>query len=303
MEVPNRSNYLVKTDNLFKTYKEYHAVNEVSMTINKGDIYGFIGKNGAGKTTFIRLITQLIEKSSGNLTFNSVNKMKMGAVIEGPVCYPYLSARDNLNYYAIQRNIKNKKRIDEVLEFVGLANVDKKKVFKDYSLGMKQRLGIGLAILDNPEFLILDEPVNGLDPQGIVEIREIIHRLNTEFGTTILISSHILTELSLVASRYGIINEGSLIKELTSEELAEECGRSISLKSSTDSLTIELLSKNNYQVEQKDDFIVVKAEKEMMPAIAKLLFENNIYLTHFDYREENLEEYYLNLIDGRAKHD
>lgn len=303
MEVPNRSNYLVKTDNLFKTYKEYHAVNEVSMTINKGDIYGFIGKNGAGKTTFIRLITQLIEKSSGNLTFNSVNKMKMGAVIEGPVCYPYLSARDNLNYYAIQRNIKNKKRIDEVLEFVGLANVDKKKVFKDYSLGMKQRLGIGLAILDNPEFLILDEPVNGLDPQGIVEIREIIHRLNTEFGTTILISSHILTELSLVASRYGIINEGSLIKELTSEELAEECGRSISLKSSTDSLTIELLSKNNYQVEQKDDFIMVKAEKETMPAIAKLLFENNIYLTHFDYREENLEEYYLNLIDGRAKHD
>ncbi|MEI5990244.1 hypothetical protein A5881_001737 [Enterococcus termitis] len=303
MEVPNRSNYLVKTDNLFKTYKEYHAVNEVSMTINKGDIYGFIGKNGAGKTTFIRLITQLIEKSSGNLTFNSANKMKMGAVIEGPVCYPYLSARDNLNYYAIQRNIKNKKRIDEVLEFVGLANVDKKKVFKDYSLGMKQRLGIGLAILDNPEFLILDEPVNGLDPQGIVEIREIIHRLNTEFGTTILISSHILTELSLVASRYGIINEGSLIKELTSEELAEECGRSISLKSSTDSLTIELLSKNNYQVEQKDDFIMVKAEKETMPAIAKLLFENNIYLTHFDYREENLEEYYLNLIDGRAKHD
>ncbi|WP_207695988.1 ABC-2 type transport system ATP-binding protein [Enterococcus sp. DIV0212c] len=303
MEVSNRSNYLVKTDNLFKTYKEYHAVNEVSMTINKGDIYGFIGKNGAGKTTFIRLITQLIEKSSGNLTFNSVNKMKMGAVIEGPVCYPYLSARDNLNYYAIQRNIKNKKRIDEVLEFVGLANVDKKKVFKDYSLGMKQRLGIGLAILDNPEFLILDEPVNGLDPQGIVEIREIIHRLNTEFGTTILISSHILTELSLVASRYGIINEGSLIKELTSEELAEECGRSISLKSSTDSLTIELLSKNNYQVEQKDGFIVVKAEKETMPAIAKLLFENNIYLTHFEYREENLEEYYLNLIDGRAKHD
>ncbi|ALS02222.1 ABC transporter ATP-binding protein [Enterococcus silesiacus] len=303
MKVASRSNYLVKTDDLFKTYKEYHAVNEVSMTINKGDIYGFIGKNGAGKTTFIRLLTQLIEKSSGNLKFNAVNKMKMGAVIEGPVCYPYLSARDNLKYYAIQRNIKNKKRIDEVLEFVGLANVDKKKVFKDYSLGMKQRLGIGLAILDNPEFLILDEPVNGLDPQGIVEIREIIHRLNKEFGTTILISSHILTELSLVASRYGIINEGSLIKELTSEELAEECGRSISLKSSVASLTIQLLNKNNYQVEQKDDLIVIKAEKETMPAIAKLLFEHNIYLTHFEYREENLEEYYLNLIDGRAKHD
>lgn len=224
--------YLLKTNNLVKKYKEYQAVNEVSMTISKGDIYGFIGKNGAGKTTFIRLVTRLIEKSSGTLSYNSKKHIKMGAVIEGPACYPYLSARDNLNYYAIQKNIKNKKRVDEVLEFVGLDQVDGKKLFKDYSLGMKQRLGIGLAILDHPEFLILDEPINGLDPQGIVEIREIIHRLNKEYGTTILISSHILTELSLVASRYGIINEGKLIKELTKDELESECGQYIVLKSS-----------------------------------------------------------------------
>ncbi|MFD1901098.1 ATP-binding cassette domain-containing protein [Enterococcus termitis] len=130
------------------------------------------------------------------------------------------------------KNIKNKKRVDEVLEFVGLDQVDGKKLFKDYSLGMKQRLGIGLAILEQPEFLILDEPINGLDPQGIVEIREIIHRLNKEYGTTILISSHILTELSLVASRYGIINEGKLIKELTKDELEDECGQYIVLASS-----------------------------------------------------------------------
>lgn len=303
MQLVNKSNYLIKTNNLFKTYKTQHAVNEVSMTINRGDIYGFIGKNGAGKTTFIRLLTQLIEKSAGDLNFNAEGKMKMGAVIEGPVCYPYMSARDNLKYYAIQRNIKTKKRIDEVLEFVGLANVDKKKVFKDYSLGMKQRLGIGLAILDNPEFLILDEPVNGLDPQGIVEIREIIHRLNKEFGTTILISSHILSELSLVATRYGIINEGKLIKELTSEELVEECGKSISLTTSSNPLASEILRSYDYQVEVRDGQLLIKDEKEAMAGIAKLLFENGIYATSLGYKEENLEEYYLNLINGGKNHD
>ncbi|MCB5954882.1 ATP-binding cassette domain-containing protein [Enterococcus sp. CWB-B31] len=303
MQLVTKSNYLIKTNNLFKTYKEQHAVNEVSMTINRGDIYGFIGKNGAGKTTFIRLLTQLIEKSSGDLKFNTEGKMKMGAVIEGPVCYPYMSARDNLKYYAIQRNIKTEKRIDEVLEFVGLANVDKKKVFKDYSLGMKQRLGIGLAILDNPEFLILDEPVNGLDPQGIVEIRKIIHRLNEEFGTTILISSHILSELSLVATRYGIINEGKLVKELTSEELAAECGRSISLNTSNNPLAVQLLKSYEYQLEEKEGLISIKEEKEAMTGIAKLLFENGIYVTSLGYKEENLEEYYLNLISGGNSND
>lgn len=293
------NNYLVKTEGVFKTYKEYHAVNEISMTINQGDIYGFIGKNGAGKTTFIRLLVQLIKKSSGKIDFNNNEKrINIGAVIEGPVCYPYLSARDNLNYYAIQWKIKNKQRIDEILEFVGLSNVDKKKLFKDYSLGMKQRLGIGLAILNNPQFLILDEPVNGLDPQGIVEIREIIYRLNKEFGTTILISSHILTELSLVATRYGIINEGRLIKELTSEELAEECGKMIYLDSSDNLAAIRVLYDNHYNVEQKEGKLCIKAEKEMMLTIAKQLFESNIYLTHYEYREENLEEYYLNLIGG-----
>lgn len=298
MQLVDTSDYLIKTNNLYKTYKEQHAVNEVSMTINKGDIYGFIGKNGAGKTTFIRLLTQLIEKSSGDLDFNAEGKIKMGAVIEGPVCYPYMSARDNLKYYAIQRNIKAEKRIDEVLEFVGLANVDKKKVFKDYSLGMKQRLGIGLAILDNPEFLILDEPVNGLDPQGIVDIREIIHRLNKQFGTTILISSHILSELSHVATRYGIINEGKLVKELTREELLEECGKSISLNTSSNSLAIQILKSYEYQIEEKAGVIIIKDEKEAMGRIGKLLFENGIYVTSLGYKEENLEEYYLNLVGG-----
>ncbi|MBO0421353.1 ATP-binding cassette domain-containing protein [Enterococcus plantarum] len=294
----NRNTYpLVKTTILTKKYKEYQAVNEVSMTINKGDIYGFIGKNGAGKTTFIRLLTRLIEKSSGDLSFGE-NVVTMGAVIEGPVCYPYLSARENLKYYALQRNIKDKKRIDEILTFVGLADVDSKKKFKDYSLGMRQRLGIGLAILEKPEFLILDEPINGLDPQGIVEIREIIHRLNQEHGTTILISSHILSELSLVANRYGIIHEGKLMKELTQEDLEAECGHFITLKSSDNIKTCDLLQKSGYTVEKEQDFLIVREGKESMALISKILHQNDIYLLEFNYKEENLEEYYLNLIEG-----
>ncbi|MGX7243956.1 ATP-binding cassette domain-containing protein [Enterococcus quebecensis] len=294
----NRNVYpLVKTTTLTKKYKEYQAVNEVSMTINKGDIYGFIGKNGAGKTTFIRLLTRLIEKSSGNLSFSD-NVVTMGAVIEGPVCYPYLSARENLKYYALQRNIKDKKRIDEVLTFVGLADVDPKKKFKDYSLGMRQRLGIGLAILEKPEFLILDEPINGLDPQGIVEIREIINRLNQEYGTTILISSHILSELSLVANRYGIIHEGKLMKELTKDDLEAECGHFITLKSSDQIKTYDLLQKSGYTVEKDQNLLIIREGKESMELISKVLYQNDIYLLEFSYKEENLEEYYLNLIEG-----
>lgn len=286
---------LIKTENLVKTYKTYHAVDQVTMTINQGDIYGFIGRNGAGKTTFIRLLTQLIKESSGSLVFGE-KKLKIGAVIEGPVCYPYLSARENLTYYAIQRKVKNKKRIDEVLEFVGLADVDPKKKFKDYSMGMRQRLGIGLAILDEPDFLILDEPVNGLDPQGIVEIREIIQRLNQEHGTTILISSHILSELSLIATRYGIINKGILIKELTKAELEKECQQTLFLEASDLNKAQKILTEEHFIVSRTGDRLAIQAEKNSMPAIAEKLFKQDIYLTNFYMEEQNLEDYYLGLL-------
>nr|WP_275009563.1 ATP-binding cassette domain-containing protein [Niallia taxi] len=294
---------LMRTKNLVKTYKDNNVVDDVSMTINKGDIYGFIGENGAGKTTFIRLLARLIEKSAGDLQLNKVKAMTMGAVIEGPACYPYLSARDNLKYFAIQRNIKDKNRIDEVLEFVGLAGVDKRKTFKDFSLGMKQRLGIGLAIMEHPDFLILDEPINGLDPRGIVEIREIIHQLNKEYGTTILISSHILNELALVASRYGIIHQGKLVKELTRDELMSECGQYIFLESSNNDLSYHLLKKKDYHIEQNSSGIIIRDTKERMKDISSLLFKNNVYATNYYYKEANLEEYYLNLIHRRKRHD
>lgn len=285
---------LIKTEKLTKKYKNYAAVNEVTMTIHAGDIYGFIGKNGAGKTTFLRLLTQLIKKSSGRITFD--RDMKIGAVIEGSACYPYLSAWDNLDYYAIQRGITDKKRIAEVLEFVGLSDVDNTKVFKDFSLGMRQRLGIGVAILDEPDFLILDEPINGLDPQGIVEVRNIIQRLNKEKGTTILISSHILSELSLIATRYGMIQKGRLIKELTKEELEKECQQQLILETSDNSKAEYILLEKGFSFTRTTNQIILTEQKNVRNEIALLLFKQGIYITNFFRKEQNLENYYLNLL-------
>lgn len=287
----------LSTNRLVKKYKDYHAVDEITMTIDKGDIYGFIGRNGAGKTTFIRLLTGLIKESSGTICYSSKDNVKIGAVIEGPVCYPYLSAKDNLKYYAIQMNLKDKNRIHEVLEFVGL-DYTGKKPFKDFSLGMKQRLGLAIAILNKPDFLILDEPINGLDPQGIVEIREMIQRLNTELGTTILISSHILTELSMLATRYGIINDGKLIKELTKVELESEYEQSIILETSDLQKSIDVLSESGYEVELDKQSIVLKEMKSAMPNVSKILFDKGIYLLNIHHKEKNLEDYYLDLVNG-----
>lgn len=293
-----RTQNLVTTHQLVKKYKEYCAVNDVSMTISQGDIYGFIGKNGAGKTTFIRMLTNLIEKSSGRIEFlDGVKKIKVGAVIESPACYPYLSAQDNLNYYAIQIGLPNrKKRVEEVLEFIGLEDTGR-KTFKDFSLGMKQRLGIGLAILNNPGLLILDEPTNGLDPQGIVEIREIIKKLNKEYKTTILVSSHILSELSMVATRYGIIHQGKLIKEVTTQELEQECRKTILLSSSDNQKSLDILEREGYLAAADGEGLIVNAEKSKMPVISNILFNNQVYLTYFSYREESLEDYYLKLTE------
>ncbi len=213
---------VLKTHKITKKYNKITAVDSFNMTIYKGDIYGLIGKNGAGKTTLSRIIMGLSIPNSGELTLfgessqsklNEVRK-RTGSVIEIPALYPNLTAYQNLEYYRIQRGIPDKKVITSALEMVDLTNTNKKK-FKNFSMGMKQRLGLALALLNNPDFIILDEPINGLDPMGIVEMRNTIIKLNQDYGITILISSHILKELYLVATRYGIINEGKLIKELS----------------------------------------------------------------------------------------
>ena len=216
-------NAVLKTSQLTKTYSSKQVVKELSMTIQQGDIYGFIGKNGAGKTTLIRMIAGLATPSSGSIElFGSSDlvkeRAKIGTVIESPALFPNMTARENLITQCRIANVKDLRVVDETLELVGLSNTG-----KNFSLGMRQRLAIAIALIGDPEFLILDEPTNGLDPEGIKEIRDLILHLNQKKHITVLISSHILSELSKFATRYGIIHNGSLIEEFTEEELWKRC--------------------------------------------------------------------------------
>lgn len=220
-------NVILKTSHITKTYNHKPVVNDLSMTIHQGDIYGFIGKNGAGKTTLIRMIAGLAAPSSGSIElFGSSDlikeRAKIGTVIESPALFPNMTARENLIAQCHIANIKDLRVVDEVLELVGLHYTENKKA-KNFSLGMRQRLAIAIALIGEPKFLILDEPTNGLDPEGIKEIRDLILHLNQEKQITVLISSHILSELSKFATRYGIIHNGSLIEEFTEEELWKRC--------------------------------------------------------------------------------
>ena len=227
---------ILETHNLTKKYKSFVALDNANIQISKGDIYGLIGRNGAGKTTLMKLITTLANKTSGDFklfgkkdTELTETKRRIGCLIENPAFFPNLSAVENLKYYAIQKGIVDKKQIDETINLVGLTEAKKKK-FKTYSLGMKQRLGIAFAILDNPDFIILDEPINGLDPIGISELRDLFKKLNEERNITILISSHILNELYQVANKFCIIEKGRVIKEITKQQLDEECSKCIVIK-------------------------------------------------------------------------
>jgi ABC-2 type transport system ATP-binding protein len=219
---------ILKTQNLTKRYGGVAAVDGVSLTVERGDIFGLIGQNGAGKTTLMRLVAGLSFADGGEIGLFgetaglSAARARMGCVIEMPALFPNLTAEQNLEYYRIQRGISDKGVVQKALEMVSLTGTGKKK-FKHFSLGMKQRLGLALALLDDPEFIILDEPTNGLDPIGIIEMREMMKRLN-EQGITLLVSSHILSELAQIATRYAIIHHGKLVKLLTQEELSEVGG-------------------------------------------------------------------------------
>ena len=227
---------VLQTRSLTKKYGGRAAVDNVSMSIKKGDIYGLIGRNGAGKTTLMRIIAALTAADSGETElFGEVTeaglseaRRRIGCVVEMPALYPNLTAAQNLEYYRILRGITDKSIIEKALQTVALTDTGKKK-FKNFSLGTKQRLGLALALLNNPDFIMVDEPTNGLDPMGIVEMRETFKKLNQERGITIMVSSHILSELSMTATRYGIINDGRLIKELTNDELKEQCQKCLAI--------------------------------------------------------------------------
>ena len=225
---------VVEINNLCKTYKDTKAVSHVNMTIKKGDVYGFIGRNGAGKSTTLKMIVSLIFPTSGQIKLfgesrNKFTDRRIGSLIENPGLYPNLSAYDNMEFKAIAMGLKDKEKIIELLNLVKL-DFKSKKIVKKFSLGMKQRLAIALALLGNPDLLILDEPINGLDPEGIRQIREVIQYLNENKKMTIIISSHILGELSKVATRYGIIRDGQMIEEISAKELDQKCRDYLSLK-------------------------------------------------------------------------
>ena len=299
---------ILKTYNITKKYGNQVAVNNVNMTIKKGEIYGFIGQNGAGKTTLIRLITGLIHKTGGEIELlgasgeNELNKArtKVGSLIETPSFYTNMTARENLEVSRLVRDIPGKKCIDEVLELVGLKDVEKKKV-KNFSLGMRQRLGIANAIMGNPKLLILDEPINGLDPMGIVEIRELLKKINKEKDMTILISSHILSELSELATTYGIISNGKLIEEITAEELEEKCRQYIDLKVDDTSRAVTLLERelgiSDYEV-LEDKKIKVFSNLENIGEVNSILSKSGVIVESISIKGENLEEYFMNKIGG-----
>lgn len=299
---------ILKTYNITKKYGNQVAVNNVNMTIKKGEIYGFIGQNGAGKTTLIRLITGLIHKTGGEIELlgatgeAELNKSRtmVGSLIETPSFYTNMTARENLEVSRLVRNIPGKKCIDEVLELVGLKDVEKKKV-KNFSLGMRQRLGIANALMGNPKLLILDEPINGLDPMGIVEIRELLKKINKEKDMTILISSHILSELSELATTYGIISNGKLIEEITSEELAEKCRQYIDLKVDDTSRAVTLLERelgiSDYEV-LEDKKIKVFSNLDNVGEVNSILSKSGVIVQSISIKGENLEEYFMNKIGG-----
>lgn len=296
---------VLKTNGLTKMYKDFAALDHIDITIEKGDIYGLIGRNGAGKTTIMKIITTLANKSGGTFElFNEPDsnltetKRRIGCLIENPAFFPNMSAYNNLKYYAIQKGIVNMNQIDEALELVDLADSSKKK-FKNFSLGMKQRLGIALALMDNPDFIILDEPINGLDPIGISQLRDTFKMLNEKKGITILISSHILSELYNVATKFCILEKGRVVKELTKEELDLECSRCIAIKTDdvkSASVVLEKeLNTTNYTIVDNRE-IRLYDYLEHADKVNKALAKNDINVMSLTETGISLEDYFKTVI-------
>lgn len=306
------NNILVKTKNLTKQYGKTTALDHVDITIRRGDIYGLVGNNGAGKTTLLKILTGIITATGGEFTLLAAEKesdcrkvrSKIGAIIENPGFYPKMSVKDNLEYYRIQRGIPGKNAVEKVLDEVNLKYAAGKK-FDSLSMGMKQRLGLALALMGEPEFLILDEPINGLDPAGIIEIRNLLLKLNQEKGITILISSHILTELQNIATKYGFLSKGMLIEEISAEELKKKCRNYLEIKVTDAAKYTALLEKElnctNYKV-LDGNCIHIPDEVEQITDYSALAVQNGMGLLSFEMKEINLENYYMNLI-GKEKEE
>ena len=296
--------HVLEVENASKSYKGNRVLTDVSMTINKGDIYGFVGKNGAGKTTLIRIVSGLINADSGEYRLFGTSsrtkdilkeRRKVCAMVEAPAIYPELSAADNMKMQCIITG-KAFTGIHGLLEFVGLENTGKKPS-KDFSLGMRQRLGIAMSLVNEPELMLLDEPINGLDPEGIKQIRELLLKMNKEKGITILISSHILTELSLFATRFGFIDKGSMIKEATIDDIKNETSNTCVVRTTDDTRASELLKELGYTVNPDHGGLHVDTDIDLM-RVCDVFKNNGVSLIKHEIGAVDLEGYFMNLIGG-----
>lgn len=298
--------YVVTASALGKRYGSFQALNGLSMHVPKGAIYGIVGRNGAGKTTLIRLLCGLQSPSSGEYTLYGVHhtsgevtkvRRRMGAVVETPSVYQNLTAEDNLKEQYRILGLPSFEGIRELLELVGLSDTGKKKV-KHFSLGMRQRLGIAVALAGDPDFLVLDEPANGLDPQGIVEVRELILKLNRERQITVLLSSHILDELFRLATHYGFIDKGRMVKEISAEELEAACQKSIRVKVTDTRILACVLETMGIKYEIRSDREADIFADINITELVLALHKEDCGLLSVTEREESLESYYINLVGG-----
>ena len=292
---------------LCKSYKKQEVLHNLSLTVERGHICGLIGPNGAGKTTIMKILAGFFFPTKGELElFGSRDNLddsraRMSFMIEQPIIAGSMTARENLEYIRYLRGYPDEKRIDEILELVGLVGTGKKHANK-FSLGMKQRLGIGMALLPKPEIMVLDEPVNGLDPEGIVEIRQLIKRMQEEWGVTVLISSHLLSELSELCTDFSIISHGNLIENLSHEELLVKCRGHIALKTNDINKTAVILedklSIHDYKVILGEKIHIFERLDDIL-RISKTLTDNGLVITKLNEEGQNLEDYYLEKVGGR----
>lgn len=299
--------YVLKTNALCKKYKDYKALNGLSMNVPKGAIYGFVGKNGAGKTTLIRLICGLQEPTSGEYTLYGTKntdkeilkaRRRMGAVVETPSIYLDMTAEDNLKQQYRVLGLPSYDGLADILKLVRLENTGKKKA-KNFSLGMRQRLGIAIALVGDPDFLVLDEPVNGLDPQGIIEMRELILKLNREQQITVLISSHILDELSRLATHYGFIDKGQIVKEISAKELDTACRKCIRLEVTNTQTLSRVLDGMNVEYIIVSDKAADVYARINVSKLTLALAKENCEVISMKERDESLESYYVGLVGGK----
>ncbi len=301
--------YILQTHNISKKYKNRLVVNKANINIQRGDIYGFVGENGSGKTTIIRLITGLIFPCDGSLELFGVSstspeildaRKRIAAIVESPSIYLNMSATENLRMQSAILGIKDEEKIKTVLAEVGLPTLyGDKKSAGNFSLGMRQRLGIAMALLGDPEFILLDEPMNGLDPVGIVEIRDLILKLNHEKSITFLISSHILTELSLVATKYGIISKGQIIKEITAEELKKASRRPCVITAGEPEKLLALLA----QEPGIEELLPIPGGAKFfgdvhLNGLLEHILTAGIQLQSINTFESSIEDYYFSVIGG-----